>query len=226
MADLQQQPTGHCCLQNVCWSLDTPCISGARENERITDGRLAVWREIQPGLSYYFAITKSIFYSLVPRLKVPWLVWCVIKRVSVQISAVALLSGGYGALVSSRHCLCQASLLWKGVVNSCTQLQIFCISTLENIRNFNTNPSSRKEKQFLFFINLAFWKTNMPATEMALLFDRIGQQQIVGRSFLEFFDSTLYSLLLSLLTPIFDFILWKQSLHAPTMLRFNLHAAN
>lgn len=164
MADLQQQPTGHCCLQNVCWSLDTPCISGARENERIADGRLAVWREIQPGLSYCFAITKSIFYSLVPRLKVPWLVWCVIKRVSVQISAVALLSGGYGALVSSRHCLCQASLLGKGVVNSCTQLQIFCISTLENICNFNTNPSSRKEKQFLFFISLAFWKTDKHAS--------------------------------------------------------------
>lgn len=156
----------------------------------------------------------------------PWLVWCVIKRVSVQISAVALLSGEYGALVSSRHCLCQASLLGKGVVNSCTQLQIFCISTLENICNFNTNPSSRKEKQFFFHQFGILEDRQTPATEMALLFDRIGQQQIVGRSFLELFCSNLYSLLLSLLTPIFDFILRKQSLHAPTMLRFNLHAAN
>lgn len=97
MADLQQQPTGHCCLQNMCWSLDTPCISGARENERVADGRLALCREIQPGLSHYFAITKSIFYSLVPRLKVPWLVWCVIKGVAAQISAVGLLSGLWSA---------------------------------------------------------------------------------------------------------------------------------
>lgn len=77
--------------------MDTPCISGARENERVADGRLALCREIQPGLSHYFAITKSIFYSLVPRLKVPWLVWCVIKGAAAQISAVGLLSGLWSA---------------------------------------------------------------------------------------------------------------------------------
>lgn len=80
LADLRQQPIGHCCLQNMCWSLDTPCVSGARENERIADGRLAVWKAIQPGLSYYFAIPRSIFYSLVPRLQVLRLVRCVIKK--------------------------------------------------------------------------------------------------------------------------------------------------
>lgn len=80
LADLQRQPIGHCCLLNMCWSLDTPCVSGARENERTADGRLAVWREMQPGLSYYFTIPRSIFYSLVPRLKVLWLVRCVIKK--------------------------------------------------------------------------------------------------------------------------------------------------
>lgn len=213
MADLQQQPTGHCCLQNMRWSLDTPCISGARENERIADGRLAVCREIQPGLSYYFAMAKSIFYSLVPRLKVAWLVWYVIKRAAVQISAVGLLSGLWSAAGTAfvrlhylgeelsttvPNCKSSVSALWKAFWN-----------------NFNWNTSRRKEKQFLFSISLAFGRqATMPASGMALLLGRTGQQQRDGRSFLRLLYPTPYSSVLSLLTLVFDFILRKQNLQS------------
>lgn len=52
----------------------------------------------------------------------------------------------------------------------------------------------------------------MAAAEMALLLDRTGQQQIAGRGFLKLFCPTLSSFVVSLVTPIFDFLLRKQSL--------------
>lgn len=76
----------------TCRSLDTACVSRARENERTADGRLAVGREIEAGLSYYFAIPRSMLYSLVPGLKALWLVWCVTKEVVLEIPAAAPLS--------------------------------------------------------------------------------------------------------------------------------------
>lgn len=116
------------------------------ENERIADGRLAGCREIQPGMSYCFAITKSIFYSLVPRLKVPWLVWCVIKRVAVQISPAGLLSGLWSAagtaLVRLHHLGKDLSTAVPNCKSSVALWKTFTIST--------ETPAGGKKSGFFF----------------------------------------------------------------------------
>lgn len=100
-----------------------------------------------------------------------------------------------------------------------------CKSSASALRKFaiSTETPAAGKKSCLFFhqFGILFGRqANMPVTEIALLLDRTGQQQIVGRSFLRLFYPTLSSFMLSLLTPIFDFILRKQ------MFCFNLHAAN
>lgn len=138
---------------------------------------------------------------------------------ALEISAVAPLSGSNPAACPTKwqqHAqLSPDSITEKAVVNNWALLQLPCISPSENLCNFKRNTTSRKEKQLLMFISLAYWKTTQHASSREHnMLDGSSQLQLVGRSFLKPCSSTLSSLMLSLSAPISDLILVNQSLQS------------